>query len=103
MTTNVGVKSVDEDTHPQCPLYCNPLGRRGAGAIPLAGQQHRAVQENPVSRVITLPLRYEAQFDNGAKVTKHILEIDQALVPFRLIKDWTLITRTKLFRRSAAA
>jgi hypothetical protein len=46
--------------------------------------------------VVVAELRYEAEFDNRAKVTKHTLEIDQALVPFRLTEDWTLITRTKL-------
>ena len=53
--------------------------------------------DNPVSRVITLPLRYEAEFDNGAyKATKDTVEIDQAIVPLRLNDDWTVITRTKL-------
>ena len=53
--------------------------------------------ENPVTRRITLPLRYEADFLDGAyKATKHTFEIDQAVVPFRLNEDWALITRTKL-------
>src|SRR5215469_11962812 len=53
--------------------------------------------ENPVTRYITLPLRYEAEFQNGAdKATKDTFEIDQAVVPFRLNQDWALITRTKL-------
>jgi hypothetical protein len=53
--------------------------------------------ENPVTRQITLPLRYEAEFLNGAtKATKDTFEIDQAVVPFRLSDDWALITRTKL-------
>ena len=69
---------------------------RAQSPSPVSNTELSKELENPVSRVITLPLRYEAQFDNGAKVTKHILEIDQALVPFRLTKDWTLITRTKL-------
>ena len=38
-----------------------------------------------MSRVITLPLRYEAEFDDGAyKATKDTVEIDQAIMPFRL-------------------
>jgi len=53
--------------------------------------------ENPVTRRITLPLRYEADFLDGAyKATKHTFEIDQAVVPFRLNEEWALITRTKL-------
>jgi hypothetical protein len=53
--------------------------------------------ENPVTRLITLPLRYEAEFLDGAtKSTKDTFEIDQAVVPFRLNDDWSLIARTKL-------
>jgi hypothetical protein len=53
--------------------------------------------ENPVTRKITVPLRYEADFLDGAdKLTKSTIELDQAVVPFRLNDDWTLITRTKL-------
>jgi hypothetical protein len=53
--------------------------------------------ENPVTRRITLPLRYEAEFQNGAeKATKDTFEISQAVAPFRLNQDWALITRTKL-------
>jgi len=53
--------------------------------------------ENPVTRRITLPLRYEAEFLDGAyKTTKDTFEIDQAVVPFQLNEDWALITRTKL-------
>jgi hypothetical protein len=53
--------------------------------------------ENPVTRQITLPLRYQADFLDGAnKLTKSIFELDQAVVPVRLNDDWSLITRTKL-------
>ena len=53
--------------------------------------------ENPVTRRITLPLRYEADFLDGTyKATKDTFEIDQAVLPFRLNEDWALITRTKL-------
>jgi hypothetical protein len=53
--------------------------------------------ENPVTRRITVPLRYEADFLDGAyKATKDTFEIDQAVLPFRLNEDWALITRTKL-------
>jgi hypothetical protein len=52
--------------------------------------------DNPVARQITLPLRYEADLLDGAyKATKDTLELDQAVVPFRLTDDWALITRTK--------
>jgi hypothetical protein len=41
--------------------------------------------ENPVTRLIMLPLRYEGEFEDGAtKATKSTFEIDQAVVPFRL-------------------
>ncbi len=50
-----------------------------------------------MARQITLPLRYEADFLDGAyKATKDTFEIDQAVVPFQLNSDWALITRTKL-------
>ena len=53
--------------------------------------------DNPVSRMIKLPLRYEAEFDSGAfKETKDTFAIDEAIVPFRLSENWSLITRTKL-------
>ena len=53
--------------------------------------------ENPVSRQIKLPLRYEATFLDGPyKATKDTFKIDQAIVPFRLDDEWALITRTKL-------
>ena len=52
--------------------------------------------ENPVTRMVTLPLRYEAEFDNGPyQSTKDTFEIDQAVFPFLLNDDWALITRTK--------
>jgi hypothetical protein len=52
--------------------------------------------ENPVSLVITLPLRYEADFHDGPyNATKHTFDLDQAVLPFRLNDDWALITRTK--------
>jgi hypothetical protein len=46
--------------------------------------------ENPVTRQTTLPLRYEADFHDGAdKLTKSTIELDQAVVPFRLNDDWS--------------
>src|SRR5271163_3881263 len=53
--------------------------------------------ENPVTRRITLPLRYEADFLDGPyKAIKDTFSIDQAVVSFTLNEDWALITRTKL-------
>ena len=53
--------------------------------------------ENPVTRWIALPLRYEADFYDGPyKLTKDTFEIDQAILPFNLNDNWALITRTKL-------
>jgi hypothetical protein len=67
-----------------------------AGA-PLSADDLSKESENPVTRLITLPLRYEADFQDGAtKATKDTFEIDQAVVPLRLNDDWSLITRTKL-------
>lgn len=53
--------------------------------------------ENPLTLTITLPLRYEADFYDGAyNATKDTFELDQAVLPFKLNDDWALITRTKL-------
>ena len=53
--------------------------------------------QNPVTLRMTLPLRYEAEFDDGPyRATKSTYEIDQAVLPFILNDDWALITRTKL-------
>jgi hypothetical protein len=53
--------------------------------------------ENPVTRRITVPLRYEADFLDGPyNKTKDTFSIDQAVLPFHLTDDWALITRTKL-------
>ena len=53
--------------------------------------------ENPVTRLIVLPLRYEADFLDGAyKATKSTFDVDQAVLPLTLNDDWALITRTKL-------
>jgi hypothetical protein len=65
---------------------------------PIPGNDEASKEsENPVTRWVTLPLRYEPEFDDGAdKLTKETFELDQALVPFKLNDDWSLITRTKL-------
>jgi hypothetical protein len=53
--------------------------------------------ENPVTRRITVPLRYEADFLDGPyNKTKDTFSIDQTVLPFHLTEDWALITRTKL-------
>jgi hypothetical protein len=70
------------------------LAQSGA---PLSDTDLSKEAENPVTRQITLPLRYEADFWDGAnRTTKDVFEIDQAVIPFRLNDDWSLITRTKL-------
>jgi hypothetical protein len=64
---------------------------------PLSDNDLSKETENPVTRHITLPLRYEADFLYGPDLaTKDTFEVDQAVVPFRLNDDWALITRTKL-------
>jgi hypothetical protein len=66
-------------------------------AAPVSDTELSKEIENPVTRRITLPLRYEADFLDGPyKATKDTFSIDQAVVPFRLNEDWALITRTKL-------
>jgi hypothetical protein len=73
-------------------------------AMPLNNTGFSKETENPVTRQITLPLRYQADFLDGAdKLTKSTFEIDQAVLPFHLNNDWSLITRTKLpaFRSSS--
>jgi len=64
---------------------------------PLSDTEVSKEVENPVTRRITLPLRYESYFLDGPyNKTKDTFSIDQAVVPFRLNEDWALITRTKL-------
>ena len=61
---------------------------------PITNDDFSKETENPVTRQITLPLRYQADFLDGAdKLTKSTFELDQAVVPFRLNDDWSLITR----------
>jgi hypothetical protein len=68
----------------------------GRAAAALSDTELSKEAENPVTRIITLPLRYEAEFNDGPyKATKDTFEIDQAVVPFILNADWALITRTK--------
>jgi hypothetical protein len=65
--------------------------------MPITNDDFSKEAENPVTRQITLPLRYQADFLDGADMlTKSTFEVDQAVVPFRLNDDWSLITRTKL-------
>jgi hypothetical protein len=73
-------------------FVANPLNR-----YTLSQRNALKDTDNPVTRRITLPLRYQADFNDGAyKATKDTFEIDQGVVPFRLSEDWALITRTKL-------
>jgi hypothetical protein len=65
--------------------------------MPITNDDFSKETENPVTRQITLPMRYQADFVDGAdRLTKETLELDQAVLPFRLNDDWSLITRTKL-------
>jgi hypothetical protein len=76
----------------------NALGQSGvpANQTTVTNDDLSKESENPVSLLITLPLRYEANFDDGPYyVTKDTFELDQAVLPFRLNDDWALITRTK--------
>jgi hypothetical protein len=63
---------------------------------PLSNTEWSKETQNPVTRQITLPLRYEADFNDSLGYTKSTIELDQGVVPFRLTDDWALITRTKL-------
>jgi hypothetical protein len=68
----------------------------GRAAAALSDTELSKEAENPVTRMITLPLRYEAEFNDGPyKAAKDTFEIDQAVLPFILNEDWALITRTK--------
>jgi hypothetical protein len=70
------------------------LAQSGA---PVSDTELSKEAENPVTRYITPPLRYEADIWDGAnKTAKDVFDIDQAVVPFRLNDDWSVITRTKL-------
>jgi hypothetical protein len=65
--------------------------------VPLTDAEVSKETDNPVTLQIALPLRYEAEFQEGpTESTKETLEIDQAVLPLRLSDDWALITRTKL-------
>lgn len=70
---------------------------RAQPAAPLSDVELSKEAENPLSYLITLPLRYQADFDEGPyDAVKSTFELDQAVLPFRLNDDWDLITRTKL-------
>jgi hypothetical protein len=76
-------------------LWSSRLLAQSAG--PASDAELSKESANPVTRYITVPLRYEAEFEDGFhKDTKSTFELDQAVVPFRLTDDWALITRTKL-------
>jgi hypothetical protein len=76
-------------TQPGAPLAPAP--------IELSNDELSRESENPVTLTITIPLRYEADFNDGAyDATKDTFELDQAVVPFKLTDDWALVTRTKL-------
>jgi hypothetical protein len=57
---------------------------------PLTNNEVSKETENPVARQITLPLRYQADFlDGAAQLTRSTFEVDQVIVPFRLDDDWS--------------
>ena len=61
----------------------------------LTETQLSAEADNPVSRNIVLPLRYQMQADDGYyKENQDTFKLSQALIPFVLDDDWALITRT---------
>ena len=71
---------------------------------PITNDDFSKETENPVTRQITLPLRYQADFLDGAdRLTKSTFKLDQAVAPFRLNDDWSMITRTKASGRNIAA
>jgi hypothetical protein len=81
------------------PAATTPVSRNERLALTQAASNEAASKEsdNPVTRWITAPLRYESEFLDGPdKLTKSTFELDQAVVPFKLNEDWALITRTKL-------
>jgi hypothetical protein len=74
------------------------LGPQALAQPATAADSTRASKEseNPVTRWITVPFRYEAGFLDGPyKATKDTFEIDQAVLSFGLNEDWALVTRTK--------
>jgi hypothetical protein len=72
-------------------------GQALAQTAPSSKDEVSKEAENPVSRQITVPLRFQADFLDGVEhLTEPTFEVDQAIVPFRLNDDWSLITRTKL-------
>lgn len=76
-------------------LWASPV--LAQATIPTSNTELSKETENPVTRQITLPLQYEADFLDGAdRLTKSTFEVDQAVVPFQLDDNWALITRTKL-------
>ena len=57
--------------------HSQSLAQSGA---PISNSELSKESENPVTRQITLPLRYEGEFQDGAtKATKSTFEIDQAV------------------------
>jgi hypothetical protein len=74
-----------------------PLASKAQSASAESDAELSRESENPVTRLYTLPLRYEGGFDYGAKdATKSTIELDQVVLPVRLGDDWSLITRTKI-------
>jgi len=71
---------------------------RAALTTSVRGQQDASslakAAQNPVASMISVPFRYNANFDSGPlKETQHILNI-QPVYPIDLNPQWNLITRT---------
>jgi len=78
-------------------LGCPGTSALAQSSSSMSETEFSKVAENPVSRWITVPLRYEAEFDDGAyRAVKDTFKVSQAIVPFQLNEDWALITRTNI-------
>src|ERR1700745_1593988 len=74
-----------------------PSRALGQSPAPLSNTDVSKEVQNPVTLNITVPLRYEAEFNDGPyNSTKSTYEFDNAVLPFLLNEDWALITRTKM-------
>jgi hypothetical protein len=65
-------------------------------AIEETDTDYERESENPVTRFITLPLRYKSSFEDGYyDATTNSLELSNAVLPIPLGDDWFVIARTK--------
>ena len=86
-----------EETATACYRNGAVRGRRAVAQSAGSTEDTEWSKDSVNPRDLTLPLRYEAEFQDGPyKATKSTFELDKAIVPFRLNDEWALITRTKL-------